>query len=103
MQTKCKEHLDLPHDGLIRVAAEALVSISSSQGHDMQSSAAHHLQERNLDSENVSEVKRTAHDEDDVMGREVRRGGQATKGLPGLASLARNEVTEDLQLMEGVD
>ncbi|VVA38754.1 PREDICTED: PRUPE_5G199800 [Prunus dulcis] len=93
VQTKCKEHLDLPHDGLIRVAAEALVSISSSQGHDMQNSAAHHLQESatfhemdasendslpwfaelisshegNHDNENVSEVKPTTHDEDDVM------------------------------------
>ncbi|CAB4305312.1 unnamed protein product [Prunus armeniaca] len=45
MQSKCKEPLDLPHEGLLRVAAEALVAISSSQGHDMQNSAAHHLQE----------------------------------------------------------
>ncbi|XP_016649226.1 PREDICTED: uncharacterized protein LOC107880985 [Prunus mume] len=44
MQSECKEPLDLPHEGLLRVAAEALVAISSSRGHDMRNNAAHHLQ-----------------------------------------------------------
>ncbi|CAB4305316.1 unnamed protein product [Prunus armeniaca] len=90
MQRKCKEPFDLPHEGLTRVAAEALVAISSSQGHDMQNGAAHHLQESatchetaasendsllwfgelisshegNPDNENVTEVKGTAWDEE---------------------------------------
>ncbi|KAI5340919.1 hypothetical protein L3X38_020193 [Prunus dulcis] len=171
MQSKCKEPLDLPHEGLLRVAAEALVAISSSQGHDMQDSAAHHLQESatchetdasendsllwfaelisshegNIDNDKVAEVKGTACDEDDVMDffehmtlnlvetkvdqhfyvppnqenprKEVSlpkrpRRGQARRGrqrkdfqrdvLLGLASLSRNEVTEDLQLIEGL-
>ncbi|PQP97625.1 uncharacterized protein Pyn_18229 [Prunus yedoensis var. nudiflora] len=93
MQSKCKEPLDLPHEGLLRVAAEALVAISSSQGHDMQNSTAHHLQESatchetdasendsllwfaelisshegNIDNDKVAEVKGTACDEDDVI------------------------------------
>ncbi|KAM1296791.1 hypothetical protein ACFX2I_023593 [Malus domestica] len=38
-ETRCKEPLDSPHEGLIRVAAEALVAISSSQAPDMQENA----------------------------------------------------------------
>ncbi|CAB4274963.1 unnamed protein product [Prunus armeniaca] len=93
MQSKCKEPLDLPHEGLLRVAAEALVAISSSQGHDMQNRAAHHLHESatchetdasendsllwfaelisshegNIDNDKVAEVNGTACDEDDVI------------------------------------
>ncbi|KAM5581301.1 hypothetical protein ABKV19_010497 [Rosa sericea] len=42
-ERNCKELFDSSHDSLFRVAAEALVAISSSQAHEMQENAAHGL------------------------------------------------------------
>ncbi|KAM1187587.1 hypothetical protein ACFX2J_023494 [Malus domestica] len=77
-----KEPLDSPHEGLIRVAAEALVAISSSQAPDMQENAIYSNLEAsendsllwfaelisthdgNLDNGNAAEVKQTFCDEE---------------------------------------
>ncbi|KAB2610304.1 hypothetical protein D8674_018336 [Pyrus ussuriensis x Pyrus communis] len=77
-----KEPLDSPHEGLIRVAAEALVAISSSQAPDMQEKATCRNLEAsendsllwfaelisshdgNLDNGNAKEVKQTSCDEE---------------------------------------
>lgn len=177
---RCKGPLELAvcdsmllSERLERVAAEALVVISSSHAHDLQDNAAHDLQENHTchqseasqsdslhwfadiissfkgDNENEKrtgkgsaceeesipdgidyfeymilnltemEVEDICYEhqnldnpkEEDPLPRRPRRG-QARRGrqrkdfqrdiLPGIASLSRNEVTEDLQTIEGI-
>ncbi|KAM1187580.1 hypothetical protein ACFX2J_023487 [Malus domestica] len=161
-----KEPLDSPHEGLIRVVAEALVAISSSQAPDMQEKATCcnleasennsllwfaeviSSHDGNLDNGNAAEVKQTSCDEEafpvdmdffehmtlnlvetkeeqpcyvppnsDSLTEEATlskrpRRGQSRRGrqrkdfqrdvLPGLASLSKNEVIDDLQIIEGL-
>ncbi|KAB2628650.1 hypothetical protein D8674_033445 [Pyrus ussuriensis x Pyrus communis] len=155
---------DSPHEGLIRVAAEALVAISSSQTPNMQDNVTGHKMDSsqndsllwfaktisscdgNLDNGSAAEVKRTDSEEsfpdvtnyfehmtlnlvetkeewpcyvlpnsDNLMevtlSKQPRRG-QSRRGrqrkdfqrdvFPGLVSLSRNEVTDDLQIIEGL-
>ncbi|KAM1544659.1 hypothetical protein ACFX10_045092 [Malus domestica] len=156
---------DSPHEGLIRVAAEALVAISSSQTPNMQDNATAHKMDssqnnsllwfaktisscdRNLDDGSAAEVKRTDIEEsfpdvtdcfehmtlnlvetkeewpcnvppnsdnliEEVTLSKQPQRGQSRRGrqwkdfqrdvLPGLVSLSRNEVTDDLQIIEGL-
>ncbi|XP_015879824.3 uncharacterized protein LOC107415920 isoform X1 [Ziziphus jujuba] len=181
LEKKCNEPLDLtvlefgqPSEGLMVVAAEALVAISSSRRHDLQDNASHDLQENGSchqseaspsdsllwfadivssykgESENETRMgKESARDEEsipdgidyfeymtlnltetkvedicyehqnldnpeeeeDPLPRRPRKG-QSRRGrqrkdfqrdiLPSIASLSRNEVTEDLQIIEGI-
>ncbi|KAM0958336.1 hypothetical protein EV1_023408 [Malus domestica] len=81
-ERRCEELLNSPHEGLIRVAAEAVVSISSSQAPKMQENATCRNLEAlendfllwfaevisshdgNLDNGNAAEVKPTSCDEE---------------------------------------
>ncbi|KAM1296780.1 hypothetical protein ACFX2I_023582 [Malus domestica] len=164
--TDLEAPLDSPHEGFIRVAAEALVAISSSQAPDMQEKATCRNLEAsennsllwfaevisshdgNLDNGNAAEVKQTSCDEEafpvdmdffehmtlnlvetkeeqqcyvppnsDSLTEEATlskrpRRGQSRRGrqqkdfqrdvLPSLASLSKNEVIDDLQIIEGL-